>query len=1287
MEDQNCDCCEGTQSLTPANEANRPGLSALNYRVGTHARFLETMKARLSNMAIGVSDPNDAARLVTTYPLGALTTRAGSDPGIALLDCWATIADVLSFYQERIANEGFLGTAIERRSVLELARMIGYTLRPGVSASVFLALELDKNHQVTIQPREIKAQTVPGPGELPQVFENDEALDARFTWNRLKPRQSQQQTVYSVLRNGRQEPERLYIKGISTNLKNNDAILLGEGLVLNVYHLDKVMPDPARDRTLVTFNPSNQYQKAAIVVASQPLDVRAVIEVAQSYIDVKPSADRSKARTEMAQRVIGQLTGLVSDLKSPNLSIEAATQSVHESLAKISEEQAMAVGEQYSKLAPWLGGMVEKLDAAHQGLQAIRASSLMLESAAAAAGGGSSAGQPGVIQNTDPLQQTLLGLVKTASQPPRNTLNLVRDLSSAFGNGADNGLQLGAIFDDRLARSLPAAMAGVRAAPDGNFHAYAFRAMARPFGYNAPLKPILNDAGLVIDHEEWPIAFSDSLGIKIRMWDVTGANATGRTGIGNITVEISSSHLGNTIRQVYGKDKLPLAGHVATVQFKNMDVTITAGRTMMYLPESYDFKFHEINYQVTFEVVDQSTDIKVTVVTPSSTVLDTVSMEQTARQTYGSRTVTIARSGFTISSLDETAQPPDPTNVIDLDGSYDQITTGSKVVILRADTNQQIITNVTQIQALSRADYGITGKSTRLTLTDDWLTNDDRLLSVMRATTILGQSEELPLAEAPLETPICGGDVWIELDGLYSGMKSGRWLIISGERTDINDAAGQVVRGIASSELVMLADVIQDVAGQDGQPFYYNQANNGNHNQVIDMPRYMLDDPKIPIVDNDKMHTWLRLAKKLEYCYLRDTTIIYANVVKASHGETRKETMGGGDASQAFQSFNLKQSPLTFTSSATPSGAESSLQVFVNDVRWFENDTLADLKPTDRKFVTKTDDNGKTAVTFGNGQSGARLPTAPGNVRAEYRNGIGRPGNVQAGKISLLMVRPLGVQSVNNPLRSSGGADPESRDTARKNAPRTVTALDRLVSVSDYADFARTYAGIAKSTAARVVYQKREVVQVTIAGADDMPIDSSSDLFRNLLLALRGSGDPHLPIILQTRFLFLLFIGADVRILKEYQWEPVVKMVRAKLLDTFSFERRELGQDLVLSEVIAAVQAVPGVDYVDVNFLGYVPEKSYTSNRPPTPNEISNIVRGQISPMMEIRGLSGVIPEVPGANGSARQSLTQQPIQRIPFSRFPQLLSSRLAGAVLVPAAFAYLSPQSPDMLVLNQVK
>lgn len=131
---QKCGCCAGVQASTPEACANRPGLSAITYRAGTYATFLETMQARLSSLTLHLPALPGAAAGVDVRALAALTTRASSDASIALLDAWAVVADVLTFYQERIANEGYLPTAVERRSIVELAKLIGYRPRPGVAA-------------------------------------------------------------------------------------------------------------------------------------------------------------------------------------------------------------------------------------------------------------------------------------------------------------------------------------------------------------------------------------------------------------------------------------------------------------------------------------------------------------------------------------------------------------------------------------------------------------------------------------------------------------------------------------------------------------------------------------------------------------------------------------------------------------------------------------------------------------------------------------------------------------------------------------------------------------------------------------------------------------------------------------------------------------------------------------------------------------------------------------------------------------------------------------------------
>ena len=207
--------CAAQPAAAPAQPSNPPGLSALSYRVGTRPDFLRRMLDRLPMQAIP-DGPNAGTR-----PLQGLTTRDGNDPTVALLDAWATAADVLTFYQERIADEAFLSTAVERRSVLELARLVGYTLSPGVAASAFLAFTVDDNPGSAgsaLVPKGTQVQSIPGQNELPQTFETDAELAARAAWNSLAPRLTEPQDLTTF--------GELFLAGTATGLSPGDRLLL-----------------------------------------------------------------------------------------------------------------------------------------------------------------------------------------------------------------------------------------------------------------------------------------------------------------------------------------------------------------------------------------------------------------------------------------------------------------------------------------------------------------------------------------------------------------------------------------------------------------------------------------------------------------------------------------------------------------------------------------------------------------------------------------------------------------------------------------------------------------------------------------------------------------------------------------------------------------------------------------------------------------------------------------------------------------------------------------------------
>ena len=317
-----CGCCEGIEILTPQPIANRPGLSAIAYRIGTHAAFLESMQARLSTVAIDLDAGDSLTNTAqTVYPLQGLTTRDANDFSIALLDSWATVADVLTFYQERIANEHYLRTATERRSILELARLVGYGLRPGVAATVYLAYTIESTHRapVAITPG-TRAQSLPAPGELPQSFETSDMLEARATWNELRPRMAQTQTTASV----NNTPARVYLKGVTPNLKADDALLIQQGNAPPAFHrVREVVTDATNNRTLVWLQPNSSVVRELTAkllgtpAATELGDEEAMRDYMTALrIVVNDHEDLKKHHVETAGEMRGRVMGLLSDFRN-----------------------------------------------------------------------------------------------------------------------------------------------------------------------------------------------------------------------------------------------------------------------------------------------------------------------------------------------------------------------------------------------------------------------------------------------------------------------------------------------------------------------------------------------------------------------------------------------------------------------------------------------------------------------------------------------------------------------------------------------------------------------------------------------------------------------------------------------------------------------------------------------------------------------------------------------------------------------------------------------------------
>lgn len=112
--------------------------------------------------------------MVRTIPFFApeWTDHNLSDFGIVLQRLTAFVADVLHFYVDRMANEAFLPTAITRRSVINLLKLIGFELRGAVPASVDVVFSIQNSLPgALLIPAGTQLQTTADATEQPVFFE------------------------------------------------------------------------------------------------------------------------------------------------------------------------------------------------------------------------------------------------------------------------------------------------------------------------------------------------------------------------------------------------------------------------------------------------------------------------------------------------------------------------------------------------------------------------------------------------------------------------------------------------------------------------------------------------------------------------------------------------------------------------------------------------------------------------------------------------------------------------------------------------------------------------------------------------------------------------------------------------------------------------------------------------------------------------------------------------------------------------------------------------------------
>lgn len=181
--------------------------------------------------------------------------------------------------------------------------------------------------------------------------------------------------------------------------------------------------------------------------------------------------------------------------------------------------------------------------------------------------------------------------------------------------------------------------------------------------------------------------------------------------------------------------------------------------------------------------------------------------------------------------------------------------------------------------------------------------------------------------------------------------------------------------------------------------------------------------------------------------------------VVATQGETVTDEILGISSGSAGQTFKLAQQPVII----------NSVKVYVNNVLYTYSSSLVNNTIYDSVFTTLNDADGNTYVVFGDG-IGGRIPQASLEIKATYRVGNGADGNVSAGTLEKFISSSYPGVTVTNQLAATGGADEESNDSIRINAPRVFSSLNRAVSLKDYAYLALQVPGVSKAASDAAVF-------------------------------------------------------------------------------------------------------------------------------------------------------------------------------------------------------------------------
>jgi hypothetical protein len=268
---------------------------------------------------------------------------------------------------------------------------------------------------------------------------------------------------------------------------------------------------------------------------------------------------------------------------------------------------------------------------------------------------------------------------------------------------------------------------------------------------------------------------------------------------------------------------------------------------------------------------------------------------------------------------------------------------------------------------------------------------------------------------------------------------------------------------------------------------------------------------------------------------------------------------------------------------------------------------IEDSAPGDTTYAIYIDGDENIYIRFGDGVAGA-IPPRNARVKATYNFGAGSIGNIPSYSMPSIYDVPGALQrdiimskvSVLNAVAATGGTQAESDESIRYNAPKSLRALNRAVTLEDFSNLTLQVFKVGKSNATAT--SPSSVVVYVAPQRDPASLDLTPGILPN------GTLTPEIANLKSSVATFLadkIQIGTTVTVLEptyvpisvtvrysvlpQYSSTSVEATIKKTLVSEYAYANTSFAQVITPQDIENIVRSIPGVQNAVVSLLYRTP--------------------------------------------------------------------------------------------------